>query len=49
MILHRLEALGEQVREYAPDYIGLSIRNIDNTDTINSRGFLVRLSGSGAA
>lgn len=35
-----LEMLGEQVREYAPDYIGLSIRNIDNTDTINSRGFL---------
>jgi radical SAM superfamily enzyme YgiQ (UPF0313 family) len=35
-----LEALGEQVRQYAPDYIGLSIRNIDNTDSINSRGFL---------
>jgi radical SAM superfamily enzyme YgiQ (UPF0313 family) len=35
-----LDALGEQIREYAPDYIGLSIRNIDNTDTINSRGFL---------
>ncbi|MHB8137006.1 MAG: cobalamin-dependent protein, partial [Smithellaceae bacterium] len=35
-----LEILGEQVRSYAPDYIGLSIRNIDNTDTINSRGFL---------
>lgn len=35
-----LEKLGEQVRQYAPDYIGLSIRNIDNTDTMNSRGFL---------
>jgi len=35
-----LEALGEQIRQYSPDYIGLSIRNIDNTDTINSRGFL---------
>ncbi len=35
-----LETLGEQIRGYAPDYIGLSIRNIDNTDTINSRGFL---------
>jgi len=34
------DALGEQVRQYAPDYIGLSIRNIDNTDTLNSRGFL---------
>ena len=35
-----LEKLGEQVHSYAPDYIGLSIRNIDNTDTINSKGFL---------
>ena len=35
-----LESLGEQVRKYGPDYIGLSIRNIDNTDPINSRGFL---------
>jgi len=34
------EALGEEIRRYAPHYIGLSIRNIDNTDTINSRGFL---------
>lgn len=34
------DLLGEEVRRYAPDYIGLSIRNIDNTDTINSRGFL---------
>ncbi|MEE9910204.1 MAG: radical SAM protein [Deltaproteobacteria bacterium] len=35
-----LDVLGEQIRQYAPDYIGLSIRNIDNTDTINSHGFL---------
>ena len=28
------------ISEYLPDYIGVSIRNIDNTDTINSRGFL---------
>ncbi|MRR18023.1 MAG: radical SAM protein [Deltaproteobacteria bacterium] len=32
--------LGERIRQFAPDYIGLSIRNIDNTDTINSRGYL---------
>ncbi|HNZ10042.1 MAG: Ribosomal protein S12 methylthiotransferase RimO [Deltaproteobacteria bacterium ADurb.Bin151] len=38
--LSSLEKLGEQVRSYTPDYIGLSIRNIDNTDTINSKGFL---------
>jgi radical SAM superfamily enzyme YgiQ (UPF0313 family) len=35
-----LGIFGAQVRQYAPDYIGLSIRNIDNTDTINSKGFL---------
>ena len=35
-----LDGLGEQIRQFAPDYIGLSIRNIDNTDTIMSRGFL---------
>ena len=35
-----LDALGEQVREYAPDYVGLSIRNIDNTDSMHSQGFL---------
>jgi len=35
-----LDALGERIRQFAPDYIGLSIRNIDNTDTINSRGYL---------
>jgi radical SAM superfamily enzyme YgiQ (UPF0313 family) len=35
-----LEKLGELLRCYTPDYIGLSIRNIDNTDTINSKGFL---------
>ena len=38
--LPSLDRLGEQVRQFAPDYIGLSIRNIDNTDTMNSRGFL---------
>ena len=38
--LSSLDTLGDQIRLYAPDYIGLSIRNIDNTDTINSKGFL---------
>jgi radical SAM superfamily enzyme YgiQ (UPF0313 family) len=28
------------IREFSPDFIGISIRNIDNTDVINSRGFL---------
>lgn len=35
-----LDMLGEQIREYAPDYVGFSIRNIDNTDSMHSRGFL---------
>src|SRR5450759_2054892 len=35
-----LEELGVIIREFSPDFIGVSIRNIDNTDTINSRGFL---------
>jgi len=32
--------LAQLVREFAPDVVGISIRNIDNTDTINSRDFL---------
>ncbi len=35
-----VDALGNAIRAFAPDYIGLSIRNIDNTDTLNSYGFL---------
>ena len=34
------QTAGEIIRRYAPDYIGLSIRNIDNTDSINCRGYL---------
>ncbi len=33
-------ALGALVRDFSPDFAGVSIRNIDNTDTINSRDFL---------
>ena len=28
------------LKTYSPDFVGVSIRNIDNTDTINSRDFL---------
>jgi radical SAM superfamily enzyme YgiQ (UPF0313 family) len=35
-----LEELGVIIREFSPDFVGVSIRNIDNTDTLNSRGFL---------
>ncbi len=33
-------ALGALVRDFSPDFAGVSIRNIDNTDTISSRDFL---------
>jgi Fe-S oxidoreductase len=32
--------LGAVLKDYSPDFVGVSIRNIDNTDTINSRDFL---------
>ncbi|MGV8058156.1 MAG: lipid biosynthesis B12-binding/radical SAM protein [Smithellaceae bacterium] len=35
-----LSGLGAVVRDFSPDCAGVSIRNIDNTDTINSRDFL---------
>jgi radical SAM superfamily enzyme YgiQ (UPF0313 family) len=35
-----LEDLGAMIREFSPDFVGVSIRNVDNTDTINSRAFL---------
>lgn len=38
--LSSLDRLGELVGDFAPDYVGVSIRNVDNTDTLNSRGFL---------
>lgn len=35
-----LDELGKVIEEFAPDFIGISIRNIDNTDTTNCRAFL---------
>lgn len=32
--------LGSLVRDFSPDFAGISIRNIDNTDTLSSRDFL---------
>ncbi|PKN73698.1 MAG: B12-binding domain-containing radical SAM protein [Deltaproteobacteria bacterium HGW-Deltaproteobacteria-10] len=32
--------LGALIRDFSPDFAGVSIRNIDNTDTISSRDFL---------
>jgi len=34
------DELETSIREFSPDFAGVSIRNIDNTDVINSRGFL---------
>jgi len=38
--LEDLNKLAMLIREFHPDVAGISIRNIDNTDTINSRDFL---------
>ncbi|MEI6608634.1 MAG: lipid biosynthesis B12-binding/radical SAM protein [Deltaproteobacteria bacterium] len=35
-----LDDLGAIIREFSPDFVGISIRNVDNTDTINCRVFL---------
>jgi radical SAM superfamily enzyme YgiQ (UPF0313 family) len=34
------EGLDAMIREFSPDFAGVSIRNIDNTDVINCKGFL---------
>jgi len=34
------ESLEAVIREFSPDFAGVSIRNIDNTDVINARDFL---------
>jgi radical SAM superfamily enzyme YgiQ (UPF0313 family) len=33
------DALGEMIRQFSPAVIGLSLRNIDNTDTTDPKGF----------
>ncbi|HOW57591.1 MAG TPA: lipid biosynthesis B12-binding/radical SAM protein [Smithellaceae bacterium] len=35
-----LSKLAALIRDYAPDFVGVSIRNVDNTDTVNTRDFL---------
>ena len=40
MNLHDLETIGQMVDEFAPEVIGISLRNIDNTDTSTPRGYL---------
>ena len=32
--------LGAAVQEFSPDFVGMAIRNVDNTDTLHSLGFL---------
>jgi radical SAM superfamily enzyme YgiQ (UPF0313 family) len=34
------EGFEAMIREFSPDFAGVSIRNIDNTDALNCRGFL---------
>ncbi|MGM0426614.1 MAG: B12-binding domain-containing radical SAM protein [Thermodesulfobacteriota bacterium] len=35
-----LEALGKTIEGYAPDMVGMSLRNIDNTDKLDPSGFM---------
>jgi len=35
-----LEALGEEVRSYAPDIVGISVRNIDNVNLMNEKYYI---------
>ena len=35
-----LEALGRTIERYAPDVVGISLRNIDNTDKLDPSGFM---------
>lgn len=34
------DSIGKTIRDYSPDIIGISLRNIDNTDTTDPRGFI---------
>jgi radical SAM superfamily enzyme YgiQ (UPF0313 family) len=34
------DSLGEIIKQFSPDVIGISLRNIDNTDTADPRGFI---------
>ena len=33
-------SLGKEIDDYSPDLIGLSLRNIDNADSVNRKGFI---------
>jgi radical SAM superfamily enzyme YgiQ (UPF0313 family) len=39
-VIGRLEDLYSQIRDFDPDVIGLSIRNIDNVDTLATKSFV---------
>ncbi len=43
------QAIAEAVREFAPDAVGVSLRNIDNTDAAELRGFLAEMKAVVAA
>jgi radical SAM superfamily enzyme YgiQ (UPF0313 family) len=38
--LAEFDLLAKTIKDYSPDVIGLSLRNIDNTDTTDPRGFI---------
>ena len=39
-VLDGLGGLAESIREFGPNLIGISLRNIDNTDTTDPIGFI---------
>jgi radical SAM superfamily enzyme YgiQ (UPF0313 family) len=38
--LGNFDSLAAKIKKYSPDVVGLSLRNIDNTDTTDPRGFI---------
>ena len=37
---HNGERLADEIRQFSPDIIGISLRNVDTTDTTNPKGFI---------
>ena len=37
---HNGKQLTDRIRQFSPDIIGISLRNVDNTDTTNPQGFI---------
>jgi predicted MPP superfamily phosphohydrolase len=38
--MHKGEHLTDSIREFSPDIIGISLRNVDKTDSTHPQGFI---------